>query len=268
MAADSKVYLILGFDLVVVLSLFYPFRQYLLTNGKTVQWTEVWSFSMATPVIQIIMLLSFLMLICDFPYMDQGFELYILRTTKRRWLASQYKLLLIMTAFFLGFWLILLCPMESCSLEDHWSTVMARAVNLPQKDSTGITWDFRVVSGWIYGNTPGRIFLQTMVLQFLKYYAVGLAMLMGNVLNLRNQSIVGIFLLWLLDYSITEMDCVEALFYISPFTLTRLNCLNLGFEYEFPEFSYAVGMMLGIIAVLMLVMRQKVKRLDFHMANR
>ncbi len=263
-AADSKLYMILGFDFVVVMSLFYEFFQYLQQNRESVQYTELWIFSMATPIIQTVMLISFLVLICDLPYMDRGFELYIMRTTKRKWLIGQYGALLILVLLFTGLWMLFLCPAGNGCFSDTWSSVFRNAANMPVKDTIGFAWDFRIISSWLYVNTPYTVFFQTLLLQLLKYFFVGLLILTGNILNRRNQSIAVIFLFWLLDYSISEMERTEALFYISPFTLTKLDCLNLGFEYDCPDYAYSVLFMLAVIMALMMLMAWKVNRIDFQ----
>lgn len=261
---NTKVLMILGFDLVMTLSLFYGFWQYLGRSQEEIQYTEVWSFSMAAPIFQTMMLISFLMLLSDFPGMEGGFELYLMRTTKRKWLFSQYGVLLCATLLFIGWWLLLLMPWGHGLAADCWSGVFQRLVNLPQKESVGIFWDFRIIPGWIYVSTPYTIFFQNFLLQFLKYLLVGLVMLAGNIMNRKSVSIVVIFLFWLLDYSISEMEKVEKMYFLSPFTLTKLNCLNLGFDYNCPGYEYALGALGGMCIGLGMFLTWKVRRVDFQ----
>ncbi len=261
-----------GKNLVVFICMALFFASYfqnvggrLAASELTVGIHEIFPVVMNTNYTVAVVWIGYILIICDLPYDETGFELYLVRTSKRGWFIGQIAYMLSITViYFLYLQLlfgVLLFPQISFS--ETWSKGFISLINNPA--AFGIEYRFAYSLSIIRGQTAFVVYGKQMLLCVLAGSAISSIVMLFNMFwkNGMGAALGGSLIA--LDYLITYVILgVYELYYFSPITLTRISCISSSAANAvLPSFQYACGLLSGVTVVLAVCMMAGMKFYEF-----
>lgn len=135
-------------------------------SGRTLQAVELFIFASGNRIPQWILTFGMLLLLCDVPFLHNGISIYLIRTSRFRWLAGQVLFCLIMVMGYLLAVEIMLLSMsgERVSFLNEWSDTIELASRITSGASLlniKIIFDFPI--NVVLGGTPYTQFALTLL---------------------------------------------------------------------------------------------------------
>lgn len=241
---------------------------YLAQRGFRLQAVE--PFLLLVPSIwpQMLLLISFLLLVGDVPFLYPGLETTALRSSKRKWLAAQ--LLAALGAALL--WLLLVfvftLPVFAgrLSFQNEWSLFLKGALRTGGlMESYGMFLIDKTGTELLANSTPYVRFAETLLLQLLLFWSVTLWSLTFNLWTRRSYGCMITVSFWVLRRVVKglAMTTQKDYSFLSPMSLVDLNQKTLTQE----RIIYIALFFLLQIVVLWILSALRVKREDLSKAG-
>ena len=241
---------------------------YLAQRGFRLQAVE--PFLLLVPSIwpQMLLLISFLLLVGDVPFLYPGLETTALRSSKRKWLAAQ--LLAALGAALLWLLLVfvftLLVFAGRLSFQNEWSLFLKGALRTGGlMESYGMFLIDKTGTELFANSTPYVRFAETLLLQLLLFWSVTLWSLTFNLWTRRSYGCMLAVGFWVLRRVVSKLELLfqRDMTVISPFSLVELSKVRL----TLARGVYIVLFFLLQIVVLWILSALRIKREDLSKAG-
>ena len=200
---------------------------YLAARGYQLQAAEPFLLLLPSVSTQILLLISFLLLVGDVPFLYPGLETTAMRSSKRKWLAAQ--LLAALGAALLWLLLVLVFTLlpfgKHLSLKNEWS-VLLKSVARTGVDPMSL--GMRLIDGpgsaLFARSTPYLRLAEAFLLQALLLWSLTLWSLAFNLWTRRSYGCMLTVGFWVLRLNVTELELryQRDMTVISPFDLVDL----------------------------------------------
>ena len=248
-----------------VFAAFYHVPVYLSEHGYRLQAAEPYLILLPSRSAQILLMISFLLLVGDVPFLAPGLEMTALRSTRRKWLAGQLLAALGAAALWLLF--LLACTLfvfyrGYISFQNEWSLFLkgvARSSLLLQ-DSVGLGLIGEIRMELIAGSTPYARLGWMLLFQLLLFWALTLWSLALNLWTRRSYGCLLTVSFWALRRFV---QAAETIFQKDLSPLSPMDLVDLGKVRLTPARTvYIVLFFLIQICVLWILSAVKLKRAD------
>lgn len=209
-----------------VLTVFANVPAYLADHGYQIQIFEPFLILLPSVFPQILLLISFLLLVGDIPFLYTGMELTALRSSRQKWLAGQ--LLAALGAATIWLLFILLCTVllfcGQVSVQNQWSLLLkAIARSHGVVISVGMSL-VRVTTELITGANPYERVFWMLLFQLLMFWSFTLWSLLFNLWTRRSYGCLLTVGFWVFRRHVGELSLAAGrdLSWISPMSLVDL----------------------------------------------
>lgn len=217
---------------ITVCSLIFLFRDapgFLQKNDLQIQVLEPFVLTTSNRLSQLLLVLSFLLLLGDAPFFHEGMEIVFLRTNKRRWLTAQIVAVGTVTLFWLLFiaLFLMLFFVPRISFGNEWSVYLKTAArlwygsNVVGLSGVGATMQL-VLSG-----SPYTLFAVCLLYDFLLFFYCGMWAVTLNLLTKRSYGSVLVVTFCALRFALYNLFSIPALEMVSPMNLLDMNSQSL-----------------------------------------
>lgn len=249
----------------VVMGYFHT-PDYLAGRNLTMQAGEPFLLMVGAVLVQLLLLLSFLLLLGDAPFFHEGMEIVVMRSSKRKWIAAQIVACVVTTILWLLFLFAftLLYFNRHLSFANEWSKVakMARR-SISGGAPAGFQLGVAPSAKMAMGTKPYAMFGLSFLLNSLLYVCLAL---WGMTLNLwlrRSYGSLFVISLWGLRFGLQVLELpslgrVEILNWISPMGLVDVTAGSFSGE----KIAYIVLFFLFQIVLLATFSRLRLRRMD------
>lgn len=199
-------------------------------------------------VVQVVLLLGFLVLVCDAPFMKKGYLFIVSRSGKSNFVIGQSLFLLMYSVLYtLSIWLFsVINLLKNMKWESDWG----KAIMTLAKTDAGMQYD--IGTGWnqvvVSNYTPIEATIKTMILFILGLWFIALVVYFMNYFLKNYTGIIAGVIIIFFDISINNVFD-PSLYKFSPASLIKISVVTgIGMN---PSFEYAL-MFLGLgCAILM-----------------
>lgn len=233
--------------------------------GESVGIFEVFPVLETNVYSMLVILLGWVMLVCDIPFQGDGYYYYLIRSDKKRWLQGQmFFLVLGSVLYLLVIWLIsILLAFPHLTLSDHWGIIMRKAsCSYGMLGSEGISVSYHMVHFVTPAVAMGISFLLAMLLLIL----LGMIFLLFYLCTKRFWGYVAVILLVALDGVLHLSDFrqwKQVASYLSPVTVSKnLNYVSV-YVTGYANLWMSVGILVFLCVVLYLITTSRLRKIQF-----
>ena len=227
--------------MVTACSLILIFRDapgFLRENALCIQVFEPFIMTISNRLPQLLLVLSFLLLLGDAPFFHEGIEIVFVRTNKRRWLAAQMLTVGAVTLLWLIFIVLFLMLffVPRISFANEWSVYTKTAARLWYGSNVVGLSGVDVAMQLLLSGSPYVLFAVSLFYCFLLFFYCGMWAIVLNLLTKRSYGSVLVVSFCALRFALYNLFFVPALEMISPMNLIDLNSRSLTLQ----NFIYTV----------------------------
>lgn len=218
--------------IITACSLAFIFRNvpgFLQENALHIQVFEPFILTTSNRLSQLLLVLSFLLLLGDVPFFHEGMEIVFLRTNKHRWLAAQILtvgaitlLWLIYIALFLTLFFV-----PRISFANEWSVYLKTAARLWYGSNVVGLSGVGAAMRLLLSGSPYVLFAVCLLYGFLLFFFCGMWAVMLNLLSKRSYGSVLVVTFCALRFALYNLFSVPALEMVSPMNLLDMNSRGL-----------------------------------------
>lgn len=224
-----------------------------------VQPLGIFVFSTTSSFSGFMYLFSFMLIMCDAPFIDDTQTQVILRVGKTAWLWGQILYIALTT---LVFWLLAvtacvvnLLPYCEFSVSSWGKIIISMAKDLLAVPGFGVS------SAIVNNYTPMQAFLWALLLQMLMTFFMGLVVLCVNLATRKKYGVMFPFIMIFFHWQfIGGFGFPYVLLKISPVSLANLMLLDPQAKTVFPTLPYALSFFLSASALFIVLALQLVRR--------
>ena len=234
----------------------------------------VFPFDMQGGSLSILIYLAFILLFCDAPFLDTQAPYAIIRTRRRNWIGGQCMYIISGSGVFvIGVYaLSVLCCLPNLGFSSDWGAVLRMLTNVASGDFAqqyippfGPNYNMNTIRSY----TPLQGVLLCLVLFWLICCFLGLLLL---VLNLRFPRTIGVLVaacFVFLDFFSGQFSKIQGLlgsriYFFSPVSWSDLANLKSNSSLPLPSASYAVVVLLVLIALLIVFAMLEIRNKDIE----
>lgn len=217
---------------ITVCSLIFIFRDvpgFLQENTLQIQVFEPFVLTISNRLSQLLLVLSFLLLLGDAPFFHEGMEIVFVRTNKRRWLAAQILTVGAVTLFWMLFiaLFLMLFFVPRISFENEWSVYLKTAARLWYGSNVVGLSGVGAAMQLMLSGSPYTLFAVCLLYSFLLFLYCGMWAVMLNLLTKRSYGSVLVVTFCALRFALYNLFSIPALEMVSPLNLLDMNSRSL-----------------------------------------
>lgn len=252
-AASTRIKIILLVTFLMVYNYMYGIRRFTSSVGVAVTpWALVFLMTSFTSLI--IIMLGFVFLYCDAPFLDQHQPYILLRTGRKTFIAGQI-LYIFASSFLYTFFVFLmtvLCCLPNLQFSTGWGKIFKTLAVTGIGSQFGIS--FSVPQILVQNDTPLAAMGEQILLLWLVGCFLGFLIFTFNLFLPRIYGIIFASLLVLLDmfadfYSISHGISGNMIYFFSPVSWANLNILKNRPNDILPSFSYVCTALIVLIII-------------------
>ena len=251
-----------------VLIVFFKAPPWLSERGDQIQASEPFLILLPSFFPQILLLISFLLLVGDVPFLYPGMEITAIRSSRQKWLAGQ--ILAAMAAAVLWLLFLLACTvlvfLGHISFQNEWSIFLKALARSPgAMESVGMGLADAPTTHLFEGTSPYARFGWMFLFQLLLLWSMVLWSLAFNLWTRRSYGCMITVSFWVLRRVVKElaMTTQKDYSFLSPMSLVDLNQKTLTQE----RTVYIVLFFLLQIFVLWILSALRIRREDLSKAG-
>lgn len=260
----TRSYAAFALTAIIVLLCYYKLPLLLDRHGMEFHAAEPFVMFFSSRETQLFLLLSFLLLAGDLPFLHEGMEFVVTRSTKRRWLLAQICALLLLILLWLCW--ILFCTLvvfHGCvSFSNRWSrflTLLARN-NLDQVQLSTLGFELGVCPSakmtalcGPYGMLGMTFFLELLLFASVSQWCLAL-----NLWTKRSYGCALTLFFWVVRYALDMEPSLYPMARFSPLSLTDLHTAEL----TPARLGWILLFFLAQIVPLLLLSARRIRRVD------
>jgi len=237
-------------------------RASLVEKGQTIQIFELFIFALTNRLPQWIIVFGLVLLVCDAPFFHAGLELYIIRSSRGRWLIGQILFYLIMVLGYLTSVasMMLLLLHGQINLTNEWSDIIVLTCQIQSGALLNIQTIMNFPMNIITSGLPYTMFGLTYIYSTLLLFLFCLICLVCNI-SLRigfGCFTVAALLVWRIV--LETVGDARFLHYISPCNLASIGDKAI----SLPNICYTVAFFLCVCALLCLYAYHITQKIDLQ----
>lgn len=238
-------------------------RNILVTQQKSLQFTELFILSLNARIPRYILTLILLLLIGGTPFPHDGFFASLIRTEKSTWLVEQMLYLAVVVLLILAATELTLCGILAgyLTFRNEWSDLMSLAARLgggAGLSLLGIDMQIPIPTEAMQAGLPITLFFLSLLNGFCFLYLMAMICLCGNLYKKGLCSVVVVILFLVLGLAVELGILPEIWSMISPFSVASLSLRPLNTV----NVLYTVFYFIFLISCIGYASWQQVKRCD------
>ena len=259
--SKPRVYVALAVCFCVFVLCYQDVPFYLEAHQLSIQAVEPFLLIMCGSAPQLLLLLSFLLLVGDIPYLHNGAELVLIRTRKARWLMGQFLctvwiLLLWFGFMLLGTWIIF---GGHISLRNDWSVFVKTISRLGiSARATGLKFSISSSMTLLSGGSPYMVFAVSIGYNLLLFLFLSLWATFLNLSTGKSYSSVLVSVFYGLHMFFRNEPAFQGYLRFSPIHLANLTVRQL----NAPSVLYTVSFFLVQIILMAVLSHWQLVRVD------
>jgi hypothetical protein len=207
----------------------------------------------------VVTMLLVVLLFCDAPFINPSTPYESIRSGRMRWILAQLAYVWVASLMFVLFWVLVsvVCLLPHIDFSNEWGRVFNTLAQTNAGSGDGI---IPISYAVIFRYSPLAAMGLAALLLYLQTVFVGLAMFAINLVAKRIGGVVAGFLLAFIP-GVAQLVYVPTVYYFAPTAWANLNVLDMTGRSGRPSVAYALGVLVGLIALLtavvLLVHRKK-----------
>ena len=209
-----------------VLIAYFQVPAYLSAHGYQVQVSEPFQILLPGRFPQILLLISFLLLVGDVPFLYSGLEFTVTRSSRNRWFAGQILAAQGVAVLWLLFVLACTILVFSChmSFQNDWSRFLKAVVRVPGAAAAVGLNLVSPTANMIIGMSPYTSFVWSFLFQLLLFWSMTFWSVAFNLWTKRSYGCMITVSFWVLRRVVSELGVYlqKDFSFISPMSLVNL----------------------------------------------
>jgi len=273
--ADYRAWMIFALEAVLVMRSMIGLSVYGLThNTHTTPWVLTLLFSDATIAknfIKVLLYAGIIVLFCNAPFVSHLTPSVLLRGKRKGWIGGEIAYVFLVSFLYLAFLIILsmLCILPTVSLSELWGSSLYRIAG-----GSGIEHIVYIRMLLLPSDLMNKVYPEyamgyTVITAWLSFSLLGLLIMAANIGSGRKETgvVAAVALVaadpvvaWIASWGPVQ----ERLYFFSPVSWTSMEHLHLVSGTSDLSFLYVLIMYLFLIALLILFIRNRIKRQEIE----
>ncbi len=237
----------------------------MLEKGYKMQATELFSFSLSSPITYMFFFLAMMTLISVIPAVDGETLYYLIRSNRTKWFTGQCLYVLLIAVIYMAwlFFCFLVAIKWQVTFDNEWSDSVLLV------SETGIVQDIGInINIWfsyeiVQNYTPFSMFFTVVFVQTFLIFLIASLFMELRFLGCKRIAYVIIIFLWAESFMFQQLDVRPVWWKLCPVGESMPSFWDYGYLKGAPTFKFVIIEYIALAVILLLFARKHMKYFDF-----